>query len=91
MFKPSYDDPLENSSDRLITWQQFAKDKNGQKISFFTWFQEITKLIRLHLSREFANGLIEGFISADDAWEKLRNCEIGTFLLRFSESKRKSF
>lgn len=88
MFKPCSFDPSENDFDRLITWKQIAKEKNGQTFPFFTWFQEIIKLTRSHLSNEFSVGLIEGFISKDDAWEKLRNCEPGTFLLRFSDSTR---
>ncbi|XP_055308232.1 signal transducer and transcription activator-like [Sitodiplosis mosellana] len=74
--------------DPLMSWEQFGKDKMPARtdFTFFTWFYEATQLTRVHLSKEWQNGLIAGFISKDKATEELLKCEPGTFLLRFSDS-----
>ena len=82
LFKTNHFDA---STDRLVSWKQFGKDKS-QDFTFFTWFHDVTKLVRLYLRDEWGAGLIEGFISKDEAWNKLRNYAHGTFLLRFSDS-----
>ncbi|XP_055316880.1 signal transducer and transcription activator-like isoform X2 [Sitodiplosis mosellana] len=87
LYKKNFGLPYDPSGDdRFISWHQFAKDKGTRKFTFFTWFYEVTKLIRSHLSKEWENGLIEGFISMDEASEKLQYSKSGTFLLRFSDS-----
>ncbi|XP_055315898.1 signal transducer and transcription activator-like [Sitodiplosis mosellana] len=78
--------PSTVSTDRPVSWNEFGKAKS-QDFTFFAWFHDVTKLVRLYLREEWGAGLIEGFISKDEAWEKLRNCAPGTFLLRFSDSQ----
>lgn len=75
--------------DRLVSWDQFCKSSlKGRNFSFFVWFHEAVKLTRLHLSEQWKKGLIEGFISRDQAEKKLLTgpSAAGTFLLRFSDS-----
>lgn len=73
---------------QTISWIQFCKQTLvGRKFSFFTWFYEVTKLTRLHLSEQWNKGLIHGFISKEKAREILLACNPGTFLLRFSDSE----
>lgn len=74
-----------SGNDRLISWHQFAKLRRPQH-TFYAWFHEATKLVRLHLRKEWKDGLIEGFISKDNATKMLKKAKTGTFLLRFSDS-----
>lgn len=73
----------------VLTWKKFAKDlfDGSQKpFSFGKWFYDVMILTRNYLSGEWKAGLIAGFMSKNEAKEKLQNCQIGTFLLRFSDS-----
>jgi hypothetical protein len=58
----------------------------GRKFSFWTWIWANLSLVRDIVNDEWKAGLIYGFISKEDARNKLMNCEKGTFLVRFSES-----
>ncbi|XP_074917131.1 signal transducer and activator of transcription 2 [Chelonoidis abingdonii] len=70
-----------------LTWAKFAKD-NPPTFSFWTWLDGILNLIRDHLAQLWKDGHIMGFVSRK--WERqlLKRKQMGTFLLRFSESTR---
>uniref|UniRef100_A0A8C0GE42 Signal transducer and activator of transcription n=1 Tax=Chelonoidis abingdonii TaxID=106734 RepID=A0A8C0GE42_CHEAB len=61
---------------------------NPPTFSFWTWLDGILNLIRDHLAQLWKDGHIMGFVSRK--WERqlLKRKQMGTFLLRFSESTR---
>ncbi|XP_053381113.1 signal transducer and activator of transcription 6-like [Mercenaria mercenaria] len=84
--------------DELVTLKKFCFDKlektdssddNTQlTFSFWKWFIGIYNLLDKYLLNFWKDGLIMGFVSKDEAKEKLKRCKngkSGTFLLRFSD------
>ncbi|XP_039370665.1 signal transducer and activator of transcription 2, partial [Mauremys reevesii] len=70
-----------------LTWAKFAKD-NPPCFSFWTWLDGILNLIRDHLAQLWKDGHIMGFVSRKRERQLLKRKQMGTFLLRFSESSR---
>ncbi|TFK02942.1 diencephalon/mesencephalon homeobox protein 1 [Platysternon megacephalum] len=70
-----------------LTWAKFAKD-NPPIFSFWTWLDGILSLIREHLAQLWKDGHIMGFVSRKRERQLLKRKQMGTFLLRFSESSR---
>ncbi|XP_065432714.1 signal transducer and activator of transcription 2 isoform X1 [Chrysemys picta bellii] len=70
-----------------LTWAKFAKD-NPPVFSFWTWLDGILGLIRDHLAQLWKDGHIMGFVSRRRERQLLKRKQMGTFLLRFSESSR---
>ncbi|KAM9115639.1 signal transducer and activator of transcription 2 isoform 2-T2 [Pangshura tecta] len=70
-----------------LTWAKFAKD-NPPFFSFWTWLDGILNLIRDHLAQLWKDGHIMGFVSRKRERQLLKRKQMGTFLLRFSESSR---
>ena len=46
------------------------------------------KLVEEHISRQWNDGLIIGFISKINTERELLKCAPGTFLIRFSDSQK---
>ena len=55
------------------------------QFTFWSWFYQARELVISCLKQEWEAGLIEGFIDRSNAHEKLKMCQSGTFLARFSE------
>ncbi|XP_067385659.1 signal transducer and activator of transcription 2 isoform X2 [Emydura macquarii macquarii] len=70
-----------------LTWTRFSKD-NPPQFSFWTWLDGILSLIRDHLAQLWKDGHIMGFVSRRRERQLLKRKQMGTFLLRFSESCR---
>lgn len=77
----------ESYVDCSLAWTKFAKEnmpKNG--FSLWTWIDGILALIKACLEDIWKAGYIMGFVSKEEEKNMLRDKEMGTFLLRFSES-----
>ncbi|XP_075757988.1 signal transducer and activator of transcription 2 isoform X2 [Pelodiscus sinensis] len=70
-----------------LTWAKFSKD-DPPSFSFWTWLEGILNLIRDHLAPLWKDGHIMGFVSRKRERQLLKRKQMGTFLLRFSESTR---
>lgn len=85
----------EFSFDELsLTWSKFAKEplpgRGGScqfKFTFWEWFYAILKVSKKHLSPLWKDGAILGFVDKKVAEDMLINCPVGSFLIRFSDSK----
>uniref|UniRef100_A0A8C8RUV5 Signal transducer and activator of transcription n=1 Tax=Pelusios castaneus TaxID=367368 RepID=A0A8C8RUV5_9SAUR len=77
----------EASPTSTLTWARFSKD-NPPNFSFWTWLDGILSLIRDHLAQLWKDGHIMGFVSRRRERQLLKRKQMGTFLLRFSESCR---
>ncbi|XP_060113391.1 signal transducer and activator of transcription 1-alpha/beta [Heteronotia binoei] len=76
-------------TDDGITWSRFCKENMNEKnFPFWLWIEGILELIKKYLLCLWNDGSIVGFISKDGERNLLKDKEIGTFLLRFSESSR---
>jgi len=70
-----------------ITWSQFGKEQmRDRQFTFWDWFYAAADLIRKHLLGPWQAKLILGFVSKQQVQEELIKCEVGTFILRFSDS-----
>jgi signal transducer and activator of transcription 5B len=79
------------TDDVEISCTQFLKDYMPQQtFTFWQWFYDTLKLTHYHLKQPWAEGLILGFVDKQIAESYLVNREIGTFLLRFSDSTKGS-
>ncbi|XP_037739621.1 signal transducer and activator of transcription 2 isoform X4 [Chelonia mydas] len=78
---------LEATPASTLTWARFAKD-NPPVFSFWTWLDGILSLIQEHLAQLWKDGHIMGFVSRKRERQLLKRKQMGTFLLRFSESSR---
>ncbi len=77
-----------NDEDRPITWTQLCRTPlPGRKFTFWEWFYSVMKLVKNHVQEAWTDGFIIGFIDKQQTIEKLQHCEVGTFLVRFSESE----
>uniref|UniRef100_A0A5S6QMM1 Signal transducer and activator of transcription n=1 Tax=Trichuris muris TaxID=70415 RepID=A0A5S6QMM1_TRIMR len=72
----------------MVTIDMFCKNPMRQDLdfSFWSWFFEITVLVKQKLLRLWDEGLIRGFISRQEAREVLLSLQESCFLLRFSDS-----
>lgn len=77
-----------------LTWSKFAKepllDRSGSRqfeFTFWEWFYAILKVTKKHLSPLWKDGAILGFVDKKVAEDILINCPVGSFLIRFSDSK----
>ena len=57
-----------------------------RQFTFWDWFYAAADLIRKHLLGPWQAKLILGFVSKQQVQEELIKCEVGTFILRFSDS-----
>lgn len=73
-------------SDKFVTWSQFTKNslKDGD-FSFWRWFYGAMELVALEAQQIWNHGLIMGFVSRNEAEERLKHAAPGTFLMRFSD------
>jgi len=55
---------------------------------FWSWFGQVVCTIRFkrHINHLWSIGLIYGFISKESCTAALQNCDVGNFIVRFSES-----
>lgn len=73
--------------EKLITKYEFYKKSlSDKKFSFYEWFYAVMKLTRDHLKSLWCNNHVVGFISKEQAKQKLQRHAKGTFLLRFSDN-----
>ncbi|KAI2810217.1 Signal transducer and activator of transcription 5B [Blomia tropicalis] len=72
----------------LISWSQFSKEPLPERnFTFWEWFYAILKVTKEHLRNLWNDKTIIGFIWRKQAEEMLASCQLGTFLLRFSDSE----
>ena len=77
-------DPLNT----MVSWSRFSKEHlPGQTFTFWDWFYAILKLTSEHLRDIWHDGNIIGFLTRPRAEELLCGQQMGTFLLRFSDTK----
>lgn len=66
---------------------QFGKENmQARQFTFWDWFYSAADLIRKHLLGPWQAKLILGFVSKQRVQEELIKCNVGTFILRFSDS-----
>ncbi|XP_037912152.1 signal transducer and transcription activator isoform X3 [Hermetia illucens] len=71
-----------------VKWGQFCKEPlPGRTFTFWDWFFAIMKMTKDHLVGPWQADRIVGFINKEKTIEQLRQCQDGTFLLRFSDSE----
>uniref|UniRef100_A0A914W282 Signal transducer and activator of transcription n=1 Tax=Plectus sambesii TaxID=2011161 RepID=A0A914W282_9BILA len=72
-----------------ITFQRFAKQNLNDDVSFsfWEWFFAILQLIKQKLLKFWDEGWLIGFISKNDASDRMTSAARPTFLLRFSDSQ----
>lgn len=81
------DNPLADPDTATISWSSFCQNRlPGTRFTFWDWFYAVMKLINGFIDGPWKANLIVGFISKEDAKNKLIDCSSGTFLLRFSDS-----
>ncbi|KAJ8384108.1 hypothetical protein AAFF_G00208990 [Aldrovandia affinis] len=79
--------PQASNNDCQVTWSMFCKENlAGKSFSFWTWLDSILDLIKKHLRDIWVDGCIMGFVTKERAQALLKEGQVGTFLLRFSES-----
>ncbi|EDO42973.1 predicted protein [Nematostella vectensis] len=59
----------------------------NKNFTFWKWFYEIMSAVKKTMHEEWKHGLIQGFLSKQQAQDMLINSEFGTFLLRFSDNE----
>ncbi|XP_069086807.1 signal transducer and activator of transcription 2 isoform X2 [Pleurodeles waltl] len=73
--------------DSQVKWTRFAKENlSGLGFSFWTWFDGVLELVKIHLEDIWNDGFVMGFVSRKKEKLLLKTKRSGTFLLRFSES-----
>uniref|UniRef100_A0A915NBC8 Signal transducer and activator of transcription n=1 Tax=Meloidogyne javanica TaxID=6303 RepID=A0A915NBC8_MELJA len=72
-----------------ISFQRFAKQNLREDVnfSFWEWFFLIMQLIKQKLLKFWDDGWLVGFISKQEASERMLMCQNPTFLLRFSDTQ----
>ncbi|XP_061181038.1 signal transducer and activator of transcription 5A-like [Saccostrea echinata] len=84
LFGGSIDD---NFSQKMVTWSAFNRDPlQSRNYTFWEWFYQAMKLTKEHMRGPWKEGYINGFISKLDSQRLLEKCNVGTFLLRFSDN-----
>uniref|UniRef100_A0A915DDR3 Signal transducer and activator of transcription n=1 Tax=Ditylenchus dipsaci TaxID=166011 RepID=A0A915DDR3_9BILA len=78
-----------NSDNKPITFQRFAKHNLREDVnfSFWEWFFLIMQLIKQKLLKFWDEGWLIGFISKNDASQRMLMAPTSTFLLRFSDTQ----
>lgn len=72
----------------FVSWAQFAKDPLPERtFTFWEWFYSTMKVTQEHFKKLWSDGKIMGFIDKTDSEKLLERSEIGTFILRFSDSE----
>jgi len=75
-------------SNLMITWSQFCKEPlPDRSFTFWEWFYAVMKLTKEDLRGMWIDGALLGFVSRQQAEEFLQASEVGTFLIRFSDSE----
>uniref|UniRef100_A0A8C5PAU2 Signal transducer and activator of transcription n=1 Tax=Leptobrachium leishanense TaxID=445787 RepID=A0A8C5PAU2_9ANUR len=75
------------TQDSTVPWSKFSKENMPKfPFTFWTWFDAILSLVKLHLENIWNDGYVMGFLSRNKEEELLKTKMDGTFLLRFSES-----
>jgi len=75
-------------SNLMITWSQFCKEPlPDRSFTFWEWFYAVMKLTKEDLRGMWIDGALLGFVSRQQAEEYLQASEVGTFLIRFSDSE----
>ncbi|XP_036386236.1 signal transducer and activator of transcription 2 [Megalops cyprinoides] len=70
-----------------IPWARFSKEMvPDTNFTFWAWFDGILVLVKNYLEGLWNDGLIMGFVSKGREKTLLKKKQMGTFLLRFSES-----
>ncbi|ELU15383.1 hypothetical protein CAPTEDRAFT_114078 [Capitella teleta] len=73
---------------QVISWAQFNREPlPGRSFTFWEWFHSILKLTKDWTQGPWKDRLILGFISKQRAEDWLLKSQIGSFLLRFSDSE----
>ncbi|KAL7977147.1 hypothetical protein Chor_009096, partial [Crotalus horridus] len=81
--------PGVNYSGCQITWAKFCKENMaGKGFSFWVWLDNIIDLVKKYILALWNEGYIMGFISKERERAILSTKPPGTFLLRFSESRK---
>jgi len=71
-----------------LSWPLFCKENlSDRNFTFWEWFYRILILTQSHMQKLWAEGLIMGFVTKQDAEALLLTKPSGTFLLRFSDSE----
>ena len=73
-----------------VSWNRFTREPLTERdsFSFWEWFYGTMRLVKEHLKGPWNDGHILGFLSKEDAAQKLIGKRDGTFLLRFSQSMK---
>jgi len=75
-------------SNLMITWSQFCKEPlPDRSFTFWEWFYAVMKLTKEDLRGMWIDGALLGFVSRQEAEEFLKSSDVGTFLIRFSDSE----
>ncbi|XP_061090357.1 signal transducer and activator of transcription 4-like isoform X2 [Conger conger] len=79
--------PQTSYNDCQVSLAMFCKEHLPKRtFSFWTWLDSILDLIKKHLQPLWMDGFIMGFVTKESEKSLLEGREVGTFLLRFSES-----
>jgi len=74
--------------EETLSWSYFNRETIPQRtFTFWEWFYGIEEVVRKHAHQQWCDGLIAGFITKKDAETLLIHKNVGTFLLRFSDSE----
>ncbi|XP_029315529.1 signal transducer and activator of transcription 1-alpha/beta-like [Cottoperca gobio] len=76
-------DKIVDDPEGLVHWNNFSKNEN-----IWIWIDGILDLIKKHLVDLWRDGSIMGFVTRDRTQVLLQEKHHGTFLLRFSESRK---
>jgi signal transducer and activator of transcription 5B len=78
-----------NVDNKPITFHRFAKQnlRDDVNFSFWEWFFLIMQLIKQKLLKFWDEGWLIGFISKNDASQRMLTASYPTFLLRFSDTQ----
>lgn len=77
-----------NQNEMFISWALFCKEPlQDRTYTFWDWFYAAMKLTREHLRNPWNDRLIMGFVHKRSAEDMLMKCQMGTFLLRYSDSE----
>lgn len=72
----------------MVTRQMFYKDHMDKRsFSFWKWYFGAMDVVSKRLLDEWKEGRVTGFVSKNTAHDLLKDCNPGTFLLRFSEGE----
>ncbi|KAJ8351529.1 hypothetical protein SKAU_G00230050 [Synaphobranchus kaupii] len=79
--------PQASYNDCQVSLAMFCKENlPGRSFTFWTWLECILDLIKKHLQPLWMDGCIMGFATKEREQTLLKERDVGTFLLRFSES-----